>query len=511
MRFNPGAVIRRATTIGALALGAVALTAGPASATASTSTSAVLIATPGSVPTGSTTQLTATIYAGNVVATAAGGTVTMKIAGAAIDGCTALPVVNGTATCTSPVFPTVDFKRIDVAYSGNSPYEPSNGYTWLSIYGPASIEASVAPNVVDQRAAITYKANVVGAQLTSTGDVSVLSPPQDLGTVAFFVDGVAVPACAAQPVSAQGLATCSTSAPAVKGAHKLKTSFSGVDGAGPASATAPFTVLAPEVTVAATDFGSLTVGATSSRTVTVTNTGDSALKFGTVAVTGPFTVVGGTCVDAKLAAGATCTLELAFTPAAAGAHTGALTLNHNAGDGVTTVALSGTAVAAAAPVPPVSTPPAKPATLDPAKKPTFTVSVPSGDGAKASQVPTLKLPLSCPALTECELNGKLTIEQSALVNGKAKSSAAATTTVAKFSKVQVQAGGLKTVKLELSAAFIKSAQKKGIRRIRATLTINTVLGSGEKLTTAQRITIVIPKAAKQKVAAKQQVKPKFTG
>jgi hypothetical protein len=88
--------------------------------------------------------------------------------------------------------------------------------------------------------------------------------------------------------------------------------------------------------------------------------------------------------------------------------------------------------------------------------------------------------------------------------------ASATKTVARFSRVQVEAGGLKTVKLKVSAAFVRDAQKRGIRRIRATLTINTVLGSGEKLTTAQRITIVIPKAAKP-VKAKQRVQPKFTG
>jgi hypothetical protein len=258
----------------------------------------------------------------------------------------------------------------------------------------------------------------------------------------------------------------------------------------------------------AVSFGSIGVGATEARTVTLTGTGKAAIKISGAALTGdgPFAIVTDGCAAAKLDHGQTCDVVVGYRPAAAGAHTSTLVF----GEHVASVALSGTAVAPAAPVAPTPTPPKPGATLDPEKKPTFTVTVPTGEGAKASSVPTLKLPLSCPATTECELDGKLTIEQSALTNAKVKASAASTTTVAKFSKVQVQAGGLKTVRLELSPAFVKSAQKRGIRRIRATLTINTVLGSGEKITTAQRITIVLPKAAKKKVA-KQQVKPRFTG
>ena len=57
---------------------------------------------------------------------------------------------------------------------------------------------------------------------------------------------------------------------------------------------------------------------------------------------------------------------------------------------------------------------------------------------------------------------------------------------------------------------MKSAQKRGIRRIKATLTVNTVLGSGERITTQQRVTVLLPKAAKKKQAA-QKVRPRFTG
>ncbi len=342
----------------------------------------------------------------------------------------------------------------------------------------------------------------------------MLPATYDYGRVAFFVDGEPVADCSSQPVANTGLATCQKAAPAVKGTHTLTTRFLGVNGAGPNEATAPFEVQGPVVTVSGGDFGSVTVGATATRTVTLTNDGNAPLVISTLALAdGPFSIVGGTCADATLAAGATCAVELTYHPTAAGSHTASLTVNHNAADGVTAVALTGSATAVAAPPAPTTTTPVKGGTLAPGAKTALTVTVPSDSKAGAASVPTLSLPLSCPANEECQLNGRLTIDTSALV-GKAARAAAATETqtVAKFSKVQVKAGGLKTIKLTISKSFIRAAQKKGIRRIHATLTINTVLGSGLKTTTRQQLTIVIPKPAKPKVAKKAaQVKPKFTG
>lgn len=510
MRLHPGVVVRRATLLSALALGAFASSA---SATSGISTTAVLIANPTAVMVDTPVQLTTTIYNGNTVATAATGTVTLKIAGVNVPGCVALPVVNGAATC-SPTFTTTTYTSIQTAYTGDSTYDPAYGSTWLSIYPPAGITASATPSVVQQRAAIVYKAVVTGIQPTGVagGDVTVATPPMSFGTVAFYVDDQPVSTCTAVPVDITGIVTCSVAAPAVRGAHTLKTSFSGIENAGPASATAPFTVLAPEVSAADTNFGSVTVGETAKRTVTVTNTGDAVLELGTIAVAGPFTYAGGTC-STTLAAGASCTVELTFVPTTAGAQAGSLTVSHNAGNGVTKVALTGTAVTVLAPPPATPQPPAiTGGTLSPSAKATLSVLVPSPSKVGASSAPTLALPLRCPAAEECLLDGRLTIATSALVNG-ARAAATESQTVARFSKVQVRAKGLKTVKLAISPAFIRAAQKKGIRRIKATLTINTQLGSGAKTTTHQVVTIVIPRAAKKasKPAVKQQVTPRFTG
>jgi len=515
MRLN----LRRAASVAALSLGAVALSSGTALATAGTTPTVVVVASPSSVFVGHTTTLTTTLYNGNNVATIAPGTITLKVAGVAIPGCEALPVVNGTVSCQSEVFDRVDYKRIDAAYSGGTAvdavvYSPANGYTWIASYGPATVTASVNHPTVAQRAPITYKADVVGAQLTSVGDEVRLADNPDYGTVAFFVDGAPVAGCATQPVSPQGVATCTTAAPAAVGAHTLKTDFSGVEYAGPNTSTAPFTVTGPVVTVSDADFGTVTVGETATRTVKVTNDGNAPLTIDTLQLgDGPFTYdMTATTCGGTVAPGASCNVALIYTPTAAGTHNGTLTLNHNAG--VTTVALAGKAVAVAAPVStpvaPVSTPaPPKGATIAPGEKTSFSVTVPTGTKAGAAAAPQLSLPLTCPADQECKLDGKLTIDTSTLVHGAHAS--AVSTTVAKFSGVQVKAHGLKTVKLEISPAFIKQAQKKGIRRIKATLTINSVFGSGQKVTTRQQVVIVIPKAAKKVVKKVSQVKPSFTG
>ncbi len=82
-------------------------------------------------------------------------------------------------------------------------------------------------------------------------------------------------------------------------------------------------------------------------TVTVknTSTGSETLTFSSIATSGPFAVSGGTCsTDASpLAAGASCTILVTFTPTGTAASTGALTISDNATSGSPqTVTLHGT-------------------------------------------------------------------------------------------------------------------------------------------------------------------------
>jgi hypothetical protein len=100
-------------------------------------------------------------------------------------------------------------------------------------------------------------------------------------------------------------------------------------------------------------FGNQAVGTSSSaQFVTFSNTGSGTLTFGTVPITGDFSSAGqGTCAG-SLAAGASCTMGVKFTPTATGTRTGTLTANDNASSTPQVVTLTGTGVS---PTPPPTT------------------------------------------------------------------------------------------------------------------------------------------------------------
>ena len=92
-------------------------------------------------------------------------------------------------------------------------------------------------------------------------------------------------------------------------------------------------------------FGSTAVGATSTSTVTVSNSGSAAVSMASVGVTGPFSETNN--CGTSLAAGASCTVSVTFTPTAAGSASGTLSVNSSAPGSPLTVALSGTGTSAA--------------------------------------------------------------------------------------------------------------------------------------------------------------------
>ncbi len=108
----------------------------------------------------------------------------------------------------------------------------------------------------------------------------------------------------------------------------------------------------PQLTVSAVSlpFGSVTVNTTSTLSVTLTSSGTSALTVNSAAITGNgFTIVASS-FPTTLNAGQSVTLQIQFKPTATGAVSGQLTINSNSTTGsTTTVALSGTGVAAANP------------------------------------------------------------------------------------------------------------------------------------------------------------------
>ncbi|WP_187290230.1 choice-of-anchor D domain-containing protein [Terriglobus saanensis] len=89
-------------------------------------------------------------------------------------------------------------------------------------------------------------------------------------------------------------------------------------------------------------FASQPVGTTSSaQTVTVSNAGSAPLNLLAIVITGDFTKAGTCTAQPILPPGASCTVEVFFTPTSTGTRTGTLTITSDAG--TKTVALSGNA------------------------------------------------------------------------------------------------------------------------------------------------------------------------
>ena len=111
----------------------------------------------------------------------------------------------------------------------------------------------------------------------------------------------------------------------------------------PQTVTLSGTALAPVVSLSSTSltFSAQTVSTKSApQTITLTNTGDGALTPLKITRTGPFAQTN-TCGD-SVAAGASCTISVTFSPLGAGSQSGTMTLTDNAADSPQTIQLSGT-------------------------------------------------------------------------------------------------------------------------------------------------------------------------
>ncbi len=105
---------------------------------------------------------------------------------------------------------------------------------------------------------------------------------------------------------------------------------------------------APAVSLSAVSlaFGSVTVSTSSSLTSTLTNSGTAALNLSAITSNNPLFTVGSNC-PASLAVGSSCTLTVTFSPVAAGAASGSVSVSSDAASSPDTLALSGTGVNAA--------------------------------------------------------------------------------------------------------------------------------------------------------------------
>ena len=108
-----------------------------------------------------------------------------------------------------------------------------------------------------------------------------------------------------------------------------------------ASASAPSVSLLPT----SLTFGNQTVGTTSATQFsTLTNTGNASLTINNLQISGDFVFAGTGNCSGSVAAGASCTISVKFTPATTGTRTGTVTITDNASNSPQTIPLTGSGV-----------------------------------------------------------------------------------------------------------------------------------------------------------------------
>ena len=148
-------------------------------------------------------------------------------------------------------------------------------------------------------------------------------------------------------------------------------------------------------------FADTAIGASSgTTTVTVTSSGDIPLVPTGAVATGDFAIAGDTCTGATLAPTATCQIMVRFAPTAAGARSGALSLQGNLDIVPSALALSGNGTASA----PGETP--APAPQDAAPTPVASPEpAASSSPAPVAAIAPLKVATACRAPGACTVAG----------------------------------------------------------------------------------------------------------
>ncbi|MGA8035654.1 MAG: choice-of-anchor D domain-containing protein [Candidatus Acidiferrales bacterium] len=123
----------------------------------------------------------------------------------------------------------------------------------------------------------------------------------------------------------------------------------GGGGTNPATGT-----IAVSVSPTSLNFGQVVVGAGTSESVVITNSGSETLDISKISVSGTGFKTSGLTAPMTLATGKTATLGVSFTAAASGAATGAVTIASNATEATTTIPLNGQGIEGAVAISPTT-------------------------------------------------------------------------------------------------------------------------------------------------------------
>ncbi len=298
---------------------------------------------------------------------AAGGSCTVSVAFA--------PASGGSQAGTLTVTTSAPGGPLTVALSGTGVTSTTNLALNQPVTASSSTSSSYTPQMAVDGNTGTYWESTDGAgypqtitvdlgSVQSIGSITLDLPPSSAWstrTETLSVLGSASGSTFSQVVASAGYTfnpstgnTVTISLPSGTSARYVQLSFTGNTGWS-AAQLAEFEVFpgggggstgtALTASPSSESFGSTTVGSTSAaQSVTVTNPGSAAVSMNSVGITGPF-AEGNNC-GTSLAAGASCTVNVTFTPTAAGAASGTLSVSSSAPGSPLTVALSGTGTSA---------------------------------------------------------------------------------------------------------------------------------------------------------------------
>ena len=224
----------------------------------------------------------------------------------------------------------------------NSPQTASLSGTGVVAVTASPASLLFANQVIGVKSSV-QKVTVTNNQKTALTITSIVPTPADYSTTTTCPVGTGTLAAGA---------SCSVSVfftPAAAGARNGTLTISDNAAVSPTVALTGTGVLAAVVTPSSLNFGNQALGTTSAaQVVTFTNNQTSGLKITSISTGSNDFPLSSTCPisPSTLAAGASCTASVSFTPKASNARTATLTFTDKASNSPQTVALSGTGTAA---------------------------------------------------------------------------------------------------------------------------------------------------------------------
>jgi Abnormal spindle-like microcephaly-assoc'd, ASPM-SPD-2-Hydin/Bacterial Ig-like domain (group 1) len=243
-------------------------------------------------------------------------------------GSASLTVGNSSATTSVPISATL----APGSYTMTSSYDGDNNFAASSSPFTLLFTVSVVSNLTFNNTSFVFGSVPVG--ITSPTQTLIIVNPNGFAvtgvTVAASGDFSAFSNC--PTISALGacsinIAFTPTAAGARTGSLRVTDAQSSVQMS--ASLTGSGTAAGIQFTPASLNFGGVLINTSSfGQTITIQNTGTADLIISNIASTGDFITTGNCAV---VPAGSNCSLSVTFTPTAAGARTGTVTLTDNVG------------------------------------------------------------------------------------------------------------------------------------------------------------------------------------